>query len=285
MNRVAFQQTGGFPLETDTLNFLQTALASMQVLSALAGDNYILSGCAENGPNVSNGYVVMNGELLEFRGGLKTDNIIVMQEVAQKPFENGQTKDVFFTRFATFGVGDDAVAWDSMVRFKTLSMFRNLPHQFSSAINSESEETLATSKAVKLLADKIDGILPSGCILIYKGAVDAIPNGFKLCNGENGTPDLRDKFVLGAGNKYAVGSTGGTEEEKLETTHLPKHKHAVPFTAIGSNAYGGGSSVGGRSYDSGSQPAFSNSLTSEAGGDQPHNNMPPYFALAYIMKI
>jgi len=51
--------------------------------------------------------------------------------------------------------------------------------------------------------------IPSGGILIWSGSIGSIPVGYYLCNGSNGTPDLRDKFVVGAGSTYAVGNTGG----------------------------------------------------------------------------
>ena len=70
--------------------------------------------------------------------------------------------------------------------------------------------------------DNIAGILttipsasptvPSGCILIWSGTVGSIPTGFVICDGSNGTPDLRDSFVIGAGNSYTVGQTGGSKD-------------------------------------------------------------------------
>lgn len=53
--------------------------------------------------------------------------------------------------------------------------------------------------------------IPSGTIIIWSGAINAVPSGYYLCNGSNGTPDLRDKFVVGAGNSYAVGATSNTQ--------------------------------------------------------------------------
>jgi len=51
--------------------------------------------------------------------------------------------------------------------------------------------------------------VPSGSIIMWSGSIGSIPVGYYLCNGSNGTPDLRDRFVIGAGNSYAVGATGG----------------------------------------------------------------------------
>lgn len=60
-------------------------------------------------------------------------------------------------------------------------------------------------------SDLIGGIslIPSGLISLWHGIESMIPTGWALCNGENGTPDLRDRFIVGAGNTYTVGDTGG----------------------------------------------------------------------------
>jgi microcystin-dependent protein len=71
----------------------------------------------------------------------------------------------------------------------------------------------------------ISGI-PSGVIVIWSGASNAIPSGWYLCNGSNGTPDLRDRFVVGAGNSYAVAATGGASTVALSTAQLPSHNHS-----------------------------------------------------------
>ncbi|MGY0034463.1 hypothetical protein [Pedobacter sp. NJ-S-72] len=135
MNRVDFLQTGGFPLETDTLNFLQDSFNLMQNFSAIVGkDNCILSGCELNNGSVNNGFVVLNGELLPFIGGILQTNIVIREDNQSRPFENGQIKKVFYTRYSTFGNGTGEIPFNSLLRFKTLSAFRNLPQHTSSAL-------------------------------------------------------------------------------------------------------------------------------------------------------
>jgi len=51
--------------------------------------------------------------------------------------------------------------------------------------------------------------VPAGAIIMWSGSIGSIPAGYVICNGSNGTPDLRDSFIVGSGNNYAVGSTGG----------------------------------------------------------------------------
>lgn len=69
------------------------------------------------------------------------------------------------------------------------------------------------------------GAIPSGLIAMWSGASTAIPTGWLLCNGSNGTPDLRDRFIVGAGSSYNVGATGGEATHTLTTGELPSHNH------------------------------------------------------------
>ena len=66
----------------------------------------------------------------------------------------------------------------------------------------------------------------TGMILLWSGASNAIPSGFVLCDGNNSTPDLRDRFVVGAGNSYNVGATGGASTVTLSTSQIPAHSHS-----------------------------------------------------------
>jgi len=279
MNKVEFQQTGGFPIETDTLSYLQDSIFSLQSLAAIAGDNFILSGAVVTGGNVSDGYVVINGEVLPFRGGALQTKVVIAEEVAKRPFENGTEKPVFRTRYVRFGTGENTTLFADLPRIKDLKTFRNLPSEASSAIDSASENTLATSKAVKILNDKVDALIKPGMIMIWSGSISDIPQGWALYEA------LRDKFVLGAGLSYAVGDNGGTKEEKLTIEQMPRHKHnpASPMGKGDGLAGSGGLSVsriwGDKFGD------YKNEFTDYQGGDQPHNNMPPYYSLAYIIKL
>jgi len=126
------------------------------------------------------------------------------------------------------------------------------------------------------------GIVPIGSIIMWSGSIDAIPSGWALCNGENSTPDLRDKFVLGAGSSYSVGAIGGEATHTLTIAEMPAHKHSVM-------EYSGQSGVSGATAYSAHINSNTNGASSDgttfAGGSEAHNNMPPYYALAYIMRI
>lgn len=110
--------------------------------------------------------------------------------------------------------------------------------------------------------------LPSGSIILWFGSLAAIPAGFRLCDGGGGSPDLRDKFLVGAGGAYAVDANGGAAN----------HNHA--FTSNGhSHAIAGGPVVAaGVGYDPGT------STDVDTGTTDNGSSLPPYHALAYIMK-
>lgn len=176
----------------------------------------------------------------------------------------------------------------------------------------------------------INSPFPVGGIIMWSGAIASIPGGWALCNGSSGTPDLRSRFIVGAGSDYTVGATGGANEVTLTTNHIPGHTHTV--SASGTTAsqgshthtindpghvhvYGPNEMLqnkidGGRISSDGVNGlgglANTNSAatgitinaagahthtvtvsgTSEStGGGQAHENRPPYYALAYIMKL
>jgi microcystin-dependent protein len=70
-------------------------------------------------------------------------------------------------------------------------------------------------------------LIPSGIILLWSGSIASIPSGWVLCNGANSTPDLRDRFVVGAGTTYAVNATGGANTVTLDATMIPAHTHSL----------------------------------------------------------
>lgn len=126
--------------------------------------------------------------------------------------------------------------------------------------------------------------IPAGLICMWSGSSSNIPNGWALCNGNNNTPDLRDKFVLGAGKDYIVGATGGEKEVTLTVAQMPSHSHDYVFNNNKCLTIGGaGDSTGGVEWDS--RYSYDKLNILKTGGGESHNNMPPYYALCFIMKL
>ena len=128
--------------------------------------------------------------------------------------------------------------------------------------------------------------LPIGSIVIWSGTVASIPSGWQLCDGSNGTPDLRDRFVVGARQDSGgvpltdvsgtLTQTGGEAQHTLTIDEMPPHSHTINCVQ---NLRGGGSDGQVRADGA---PTRSTGVT---GGGKPHNILPPYYALCYIIKM
>lgn len=118
------------------------------------------------------------------------------------------------------------------------------------------------------------GLVPQGGIIMWSGSVASIQPGWQLCNGTNGTPDLRDRFVICAdadtGGVRNVGSTGGSDTHTHSGSTNPQ---SGPLYRIDDNS-------GGTDYDWMNPTGHSHTLSVGAG-----SSMPKFYALAYIMKL
>jgi hypothetical protein len=153
-----------------------------------------------------------------------------------------------------------------------------------------------------------NGTIPVGGIIMWSGV--SIPTGWALCDGTGGTPDLRNRFIIGAGSTYAVGTSGGSTT--IEASNLPKHahyivdpghSHDVVLSGLFSNgqtstnatyvgqSLGGG--AGSRSNDPNAALTNTTGITISENGpilDSNYNQtlqtayLQPYYALAYIMR-
>ena len=168
------------------------------------------------------------------------------------------------------------------------------------------------TSAIQTQIDSVSSV-PTGVIMLWSGAANAIPTGYALCDGANSTPDLRNTFVLGAGSTYAVNATGGSAD-----AIIPSHSHTASVTDGGhthkvaksgevtsgvvSNVSststiaaetnrgddicytmmsGSGTADVGQTSSSTTGISVSNSTE---GTSVTNANLPPYFALCYIMK-
>ena len=134
--------------------------------------------------------------------------------------------------------------------------------------------------------------IPAGGILLWSGSIGSIPAGYVICNGSNGTPDLRDRFVVGAGSTYAVNATGGSADAVIVShTHAatvtdPGHVHTQIGTSPGIEGASSnpGSAAVSNSSNTGSAVTGISVANATAGVSGTNANLPPYYALCYIMK-
>lgn len=164
--------------------------------------------------------------------------------------------------------------------------------------------------------------IPKGTILPWYGKSSDIPEGFALCDGTKGTPDLRNRFLVGAGSNYSLGDTGGEDQVKLSGTQIGNHYHYWSSVKVSPHRkkfglkeisfldkYNRDSSVdapfpsgykrisyftvpvNGASLDSvnsdfvSEKMSFITSLAVGTDAQEPHENRPPYYALYFLMKL
>lgn len=157
-----------------------------------------------------------------------------------------------------------------------------------------------------VINEPYSGVVPIGGIIMYSGAIAALPSGWAFCNGTNGTPDLRDKFIIGAAadssgqaNTTVTGSTTKTGGSKDAVTVSHTHTATVTDPGHAHNSFGSGNPNGsaagsllardgwnvGTNWPTRTNTTgitVSNSTTGESGTNK---NLPPYYALAFIMRI
>ena len=132
----------------------------------------------------------------------------------------------------------------------------------------------------------------AGMIMLWSGSSATIPSGWVLCDGTNSTPDLRNRFVVGATSTYAVGATGGSADAIVVShTHTatvtdPTHTHTLSTVTSGVGVAGGSNGVGvsGTTLTTNAASTGITVANSTTGSSGTNANLPPYYALCYIMK-
>lgn len=162
--------------------------------------------------------------------------------------------------------------------------------------------TVTGLSSLTLAAGATTNVFPTGGIVMWSGSIASIPSGWALCDGTNSTPDLRNRFVLGAGSVYVVGAQGGSADAiVVEHNHVasstssvtdPGHTHTYTTTSYplngdlgpGPNTMHNPTSASTGSSTTGISVATTTTIAN-TGSSATNANLPPYYALAYIMKL
>lgn len=264
MNSINFTGRSSFPWSSDTFDFSQNMFLLAAQLAKIGGDTYILEGCIQTGMNVAPGTVVINGEILPFTGGVIQDTVYIKETKRSVNALGVNYPDVYTTRTVEFGIGTTRFTWSGFKQITT---------------NQEIEKAIAD---IKKDIETLRGI-PAGIITMWSGSTSAIPAGWFLCNGENGTPNLSGQFIVGYSindpEYNQIGKIGGFKEVSLTADQNGEHEHEY-------EVYATGSADNGRYTNKSNTDSDRNTVlkTAKSGKGQAHENRPPFYVLAYIIK-
>jgi hypothetical protein len=257
MNKINYNQAGGFPLKTERLQELQTAYEIFNHLGNIAGDLSILSGCGITGSSVADGVVVINNEVIPFRGGYVAANVIIIEEPISKEFENGSAKNVYTVRYATFGTAATSWPWAS---FKKPIETKAIPTDLVSRLEIlERKNAVFQSGGGMVLWNKPANEIPVGWteVINWRGRM---PVGFDASQFEFNT----------------IGKMGGAKNKILLLNEMPKHRHQVGFYS------GLGTSVRSEPWEGYNG---SGDYTDYQGNSDPFSILNPYRVVLFIEYI
>lgn len=301
LGRFLLQPNKDFPADCEMLDYAQTNLHVVSILGNLAGDKAVLWGCTPTGGGTqrAEGYVFLRtkdhpeGEVLYWEGGTTTGGMYLRQETIPVTADGYDYPQAYVARSLAPGVGSENYRWEEFSEAQSLPELRKQIEALKKAL-AEVKRT------------------PLGMVETWAGT--AVPDGYALCEGQqlkqseypelyaaigsafnNGTdcngrklsttagyfrlPDLRGRFVVGYnpndGDYNEFGAAGGEKTHTLSVDEMPEHDHGLFLKHSGRRFTGGGSA---NALDEGK------GRTDAAGGGRPHENRPPYYALAYIMR-
>lgn len=262
MNKLEVNQVGGFPMTTRILDEIQKAHAVFNSLGGLAGNFTIIAGCAIVGSTVSDGFVFINGEVFDFKGGLAQSKVMIREDLENLTFQNGNANPVIKTRYVTFGTGVGAFNWADFKRPIETKEISNL-----------------IQRIADLEARPLVGNIPIGLIAIWGQAANLIPVGWAEYT------ELRGKVAIGLDpddlQLAVLGSSGGAKNKKLSINEIPEHDHDYEKYRLDQEVSTSGDGV--RSLNKNNiSDVFK---TSKMGGGQAFSIMNPYRVVQYIKYV
>lgn len=268
MNKLNFNQSVGFPLETEILDEMQKAWTVLNALGAIAGNLTIISGCDVSGGTAANGVVFIDGEVLAFHGGVVQANVIIVEVPHLRQFEDLSSHDVIYERYATFGTATVEWLWSDFKRGMETKAI-------AAALALKEEKTVVAALLARVTAlEAVSTVnVPSGLIAIWGQAASLIPAGWTEY-----TP-LRGRMPVGYDSAIAgfdtLGLAGGSKTHTNTLAEMVSHTH--PISTTNHNAAGSGSekTVGG---------SPSGEVTGSAGTGVAYDIMNPYRIVLYIQK-
>ena len=286
MNKLNLTHEAGYPFDVNFLAFMQNAYSLFNNLGHLAGNKVIVSGCEQSGNTLSAGTVFINGELFPFEGGAKDSTVFIKELTNEVTFEDGFLRPLEIIRSVAFGrsVPEKTFNWEDFQRVTNLQDLEDRKAE-KEALNDLKREV----ERLKLQKQAV----PIGLIALWGKPASEIPAGWREY------VNLRGKMPIGLDPDYvkspedsqdyrlnALNQSGGERSHKLTIDEMPRHKHDTVNDASGSDndSNSNGTAFTMDFWDV--TPNRRNLMKIEpTGGDQPHNNMPPYRVVQFIEYV
>lgn len=290
MDKINFLAKDDFPATSDDFDRLQNATNMVATLALLGGANYILSGCTDDGLNIKSGMIVINGEILPFQGGLKKDKITIQETKTTLEAFDELYPEAYIDRVAIFS-DEGQYNWSD---FKQILSNSQLQNKIDS-IKSESPGFVKMWSGVINRLDESKYLLCDGRIVNSSEYPDLAYYYGKEKDATFRLPDLRKRFIVGYDNSVddynEIGKTGGIDKHKLTEAEMPAHKHIVPWGENLNTAwqpdwgYPNDRFNNSRGYNAGTDNDNTWPFTSPAGENVPHENRPPFYTLAFVVRV
>lgn len=254
MNSSNFILTGGYPLKAERLQELQTAFSIFNALGALAGNLTIISGCALTGSIIGDGFVYINGELLDFKEATVTpsSSVIIIEEAVNRGFKNGTVKQVHTIRYATFGTAETSWLWTAFKKVDPLIVI------MAKITELEKKNAVFQSGGGMVFWNKPANQIPAGWqeVVEWRGR---FPVGYDVSQTEFNT----------------MGKQSGQKNKTLSINEIPAHSHSGHLVKATSTWRGSGS-------DSGDNATSTSGNSGSQGGGQAFSILNPYRTVLFI---
>lgn len=235
------QETQNFPLDCECLNNIQQLALLAAVCGNIGGNKIRLLGMETQG---AEGVAFFRttahpeGEVLPVVEGTG-EYLILVEDTIPVTMQGYSFPQAYNKRYLTYAESGEVGM--KYTDFKPLTTTQELATQISQETTARTTAINNLQRQINEINTDVSSMFVSGMVIMWYGTLASIPAGWVLCNGSNGTPNLIDRFAVGAGGSYTKGNTYGSNSRSitLTTAHLPVHSHTITigYGGVHSHSY------------------------------------------------